>query len=233
MSNDKSYTREKEAAQILNRVLAREPQHPGVTHYLIHSYDYPALAQLALPAARRYAKIAPASAHARHMPSHIFIRLGLWQEAIRSNLDAESAAKAFAVRNHMSGSWDERLHAVAYLAYAYLQSGQDKQALRVLNEMNQIPRVEPETFKVAYAAAAIPARYALERRQWSEAARLELPESEAGNAGGPSIDGYWGAYWKTFPWQRFRWAVAHLHFARAVGAAPSGDSSHARNGLGK
>jgi len=229
MENNQDYARQKEAARILNRVLAREPQHPGVTHYLIHSYDYPALAQLALPAARSYAKIAPASAHARHMPSHIFVRLGLWQEAIRSNLDAESAAKAFAVRNHMSGSWDERLHAMDYLAYAYLQSGQDKQALRVLNEMNQIPKVEPETFKVAYAAAAIPARYALERRQWSEAARLALPESEAGNAGGPTM----GGYWKTFPWQRFRWAVAHLHFARAVGAARSGDVSGARNEIEK
>jgi len=96
MENNQEYARQKEAARILNRVLAREPQHPGVTHYLIHSYDYPALAQLALPAARSYAKIAPASAHARHMPSHIFVRLGLWQEAIRSNLDAEASAKAFA-----------------------------------------------------------------------------------------------------------------------------------------
>src|SRR5919106_1911634 len=108
MSNDKSYANEKKAAQILNRVLAREPQHPGVTHYLIHSYDYPALAHLALPAARSYAKIAPASAHAQHMPSHIFTRLGLWQEGIQSNLTAETSAKAFAVRNHLSGAWDEQ-----------------------------------------------------------------------------------------------------------------------------
>src|ERR671932_854470 len=106
MSNDKSYAAEKEAAQILNRVLAREPQHPGVAHYLIHGYDYPALARLALPAARSYAKIAPSSAHARHMPSHIFTRLGLWQEAIQSNLDARAAAEAFAARNHMQGVWD-------------------------------------------------------------------------------------------------------------------------------
>ena len=95
MVQDKTYVREKEAAQILNRVLAIEPQHPGVAHYLIHSYDYPALAELALPAARAYAKIAPSSAHAQHMPSHIFTRLGLWQEAIKSNLDAKSAAEAF------------------------------------------------------------------------------------------------------------------------------------------
>lgn len=215
MANDKSYTREKEAAQILNRVLAREPQHPGVTHYLIHSYDSPALAHLALPAARSYAKIAPASAHAQHMPSHIFTRLGLWQEAIRSNLDAEASAKAHAVRNHLSGAWDEQFHAMDYLTYAYLQSAQDKQARGVLDELSRIPKADPETFKVAYAVAAIPARYALERRQWDEAAKLTLP-----TLGG-------------FPWQQFSWAEAHIHFARAIGAARTGDTTAARQEVEK
>jgi hypothetical protein len=153
MSNDKTYAREKEAARILNTVLAQEPQHPGVAHYLIHSYDYPPLAQLALPAARSYAKIAPASAHAQHMPSHIFIRLGLWQEAIRSNLDAEASAKAFAQRHKLAGAWDEQLHAMDYLAYAYLQTAQDKQALAVLDELNRIQSVDPKNSKVAYAFA--------------------------------------------------------------------------------
>jgi tetratricopeptide (TPR) repeat protein len=217
MANDKSYTREKEAAQILNRVLEHEPQHPGVTHYIIHSYDYPALAHLALRAARSYAKIAPASAHAQHMPSHIFTRLGLWQEAVRSNLDAKAAAKAFAVRNHMSGVWDEQLHAMDYLAYAYLQSAQDKQAWGVLDELNKIQKIEPQSFKVAYALAAIPARYALERRRWDEAAKLTLP---AGTSG-------------TFPYQSFRWAEAHIHFARAIGAARSGDPASARQEVEK
>jgi hypothetical protein len=217
MIHDKSYANEKQAAQILIRVQAREPQHPGVTHYLIHTYDSPALAQLALPAARRYAKIAPASSHAQHMPSHIFTRLGLWQEGIQSNLDAEASAKAFAVRNHLSGVWDEQLHAMDYLAYAYLQGAQDKHARGVLDELNKIQRVEPETFKVAYAAAAIPARYALERRRWDEAAKLSLPEG----------------YWTTFPWQRFRWAEAHIHFARAVGAAHIGDTSSAKQEVEK
>ena len=212
MSRDKSYFREKQAAQILNGVLAREPQHPGVAHYLIHSYDYPALAQLALPAARAYAKIAPASAHAQHMPSHIFIRLGLWQEAINSNLDAKAAAKAFAVRNKMGGVWDEQLHAMDYLAYAYLQLAQDKQAAAVLQEVNKIQKIEPESFKVAYALSAIPARYLLERRQWNEAAKLELSSE----------------YLKQFPWQRFPWATAHMHFARAIGAARAGDAASAR-----
>ncbi len=165
MENDKSYTRQKQAAQILNRVLEREPRHPGVTHYLIHSYDYPALAGLALPAARGYAKIAPASAHAQHMPSHIFIRLGLWPEAIRSNLDAQASARDFAVRNHLSGVWDEEFHAMDYLAYSYLQGAQDKQASELLAELSKIQKAEPQTFKVAYAFTAIPARYALERRQ--------------------------------------------------------------------
>jgi hypothetical protein len=217
MANDKSYASEKKAAQILNRVLLREPQHPGVTHYLIHSYDYPALAHLALRAARSYAKIAPSSAHARHMPSHIFTRLGLWQEAIQSNLSAKAAAQAFAVRNHMSGTWDEQFHAMDYLAYAYLQGAQDKQARGVLDELNKIQRAEPETFKVAYAVSAIPARYALERRRWDEAAKLTLP---AGTLG-------------AFPWQRFRWAEAQIHFARAVGAARTGDIASARQDVEK
>jgi tetratricopeptide (TPR) repeat protein len=217
MANDKSYASEKKAARILNRVLAREPQHPGVTHYLIHSYDYPALAHLALAAARSYAKIAPASAHARHMPSHIFTRLGLWQEAIQSNLGAKAAARDFAIRNHMSGTWDEQFHAMDYLAYAYLQGAQDKQARGVLDELNKIQRAEPETFKVAYAATAIPARYALERRRWDEAAKLTLPPGTLG----------------AFPWQRFRWAEAQIHFARAIGAARTGDTASARQDVEK
>jgi tetratricopeptide (TPR) repeat protein len=170
------------------------------------------LAHLALHAARSYAKIAPASAHARHMPSHIFTRLGLWQEAIRSNIDAETAAKAFAVRNGMSGAWDEQTHSMDYLVYAYLQGAQDKQAWGVLDQVNKIQKVEPPSFKVAYAFAAIPARYALERRRWDEAAKLTVPTGTSG----------------TFPWQSFPWAEAHIHFARAMGAARTGDTASAR-----
>ncbi|HKS29832.1 MAG TPA: hypothetical protein VJS44_18560 [Pyrinomonadaceae bacterium] len=217
MKSDKSYADEKKAARILNRVLAREPRHPGVAHYLIHAYDYPALAKLALPAARSYARIAPASAHAQHMPSHIFTRLGLWREAIRSNMGAEASAKAFAVRNRLSGAWDEQFHAMDYLAYAYLQVAEDKQALAVLDELNKIRKAEPETFKVAYSFTAIPARYALERRKWDEAARLALPAGALG----------------AFPWQSFRWAEAHIHFARAVGAARKGDTAAANEEVEK
>jgi predicted Zn-dependent protease len=217
MSNDKTYVREKEAAQILNRVLARQPQHPGVAHYLIHSYDFPALAHLALPAARSYARLAPASAHAQHMPSHIFIRLGLWQEAIRSNREAETSAKAFATRHKMAGAWDEQLHAMDYLAYGYLQGGQDKQAWAVLDELQKIKNVEPQTFKVAYSFAAIPARYALERKQWDEASKLTLPVNTVG----------------MFQWHAFPWAEAHIHFARAVGFARSGNADSARREVEK
>ena len=228
MSNDKQYVREKQAAQILNSVLTSNPQHPGVAHYLIHSYDYPALAHLALPAARSYAKIAPASSHAQHMPSHIFTRLGLWTEAIQSNRDSESSAKAHAVRNQIPGAWDQRLHAMDYLAYAYLQRGQDKEAREVLEELRKLPSVEPQSFVAAYSATAIPARYALERRKWSEAARLMLPSAveKANNS-----DTH--APLSNFPWNRFPWAVAHLHYARAIGAARAGDVSSARDDIQK
>jgi tetratricopeptide (TPR) repeat protein len=217
VANDKSYSNEKKAAQILNHVLEREPQHPGVAHYLIHSYDYPALAHLALPAAYRYAKIAPSSAHAQHMPSHIFTRLGLWQEAIQSNLNAKAAAKAYAIRNRLPGAWDEQLHAMDYLAYAYLQGAQDKQARGVVDELYKIHRVDPPSFKVAYAVTAIPARYALERRQWGEAAKLAFPPGTM----------------ETFPWQSFRWAEAQIRFARAIGAARTGDTASARQEVEK
>jgi tetratricopeptide (TPR) repeat protein len=146
------------------------------------------------------------------MPSHIFTRLGFWQEAIRSNLDAHSAARAYATRHHLVDAWDEQLHAMDYLAYAYLQGAQDKKALGVLNELNNLRQIEPMTFKVAYAVSAIPARYALERRAWKEAASLPLSPTGIPN----------------FPWDKFRWAESHIHFARAIGAVRLGDLALAR-----
>lgn len=212
MDKDPAFAKENEAGAILNRVLAAEPDHPGVTHYLIHSFDYPALAELALPAARRYAGIAPASPHAQHMPSHIFIRLGHWDEAIASNLASESASRAFAKAQGLPDSSSERLHAMDYLAYAYLQTGQDEEAERVLAELNAIGRADPPIFTVAYAATAIPARLALERRRWKEAASLSLADNVRNLA----------------PLADFGWAEAHVRFARAVGAARSGDAAGAR-----
>src|SRR6185295_15920266 len=205
---DKNYAKQKQAAVILNRVLRLQPNHPGVTHYLIHSYDYPALAHLALAAARSYAKIAPSSAHALHMPSHIFTRLGLWSEDIAMNIRSSNAAKDYGRRNHLAGAWDEQLHAMDYLAYAYLQAARDREARSVLDELKSIRKVDPETFKCAYSFAAIPARWALERRDWKEASDLKIEPAD-------------------FPWQRFQWAEAITHFARAIGAARSGDSNRA------
>ena len=212
IDDDKTYARETSAAKILNRVLARHPNHPGVAHYLIHGYDYPALAHLALPAARAYAGIAPASAHAQHMPSHIFTRLGLWDESIRSNLAAEAAAKAYATAHGMAGAWDEQLHAIDYLVYGYLQLNQERNARSVLERMNAIQRVDPPNFKVASTFSAVPARFVLERRRWDEAAALELSPSAR----------------KAIPWDRFTWAEANIHFARAIGAAHNGDIAAAR-----
>ena len=198
MDKDPGFAKEKAAGALLNQVLAQAPDHPGVAHYLIHSFDYPALAELALPAARRYAGIAPASPHAQHMPSHIFIRLGLWDEAIKSNLASEAAARVFAKAQGLPDSSSERLHAMDYLAYGYLQTGQDSQAERVLSELNAIQRADPPIFSVAYAATAIPARLLLERRMWSEAASLELADNVR----------------KLAPLDDFKWGQAHIHFAQ-------------------
>ena len=207
MDGDPAFPKQRRAGVILNTVLAKNPDHPGVAHYLIHSFDYPSLAELALPAARTYATIAPDSAHAQHMPSHIFTRLGLWDEAISSNRAAEAAAIAYAKSSGMPGAWDQQLHAMDYLAYAYLQSGRDREAQRVLDELKIITQADPPTRTVAYAVTAIPARLALERRQWREAADLQLP---------PNLENLSAL-------SNHKWAAAHIDFARAVGAARSGD----------
>ncbi|HEY6661766.1 MAG TPA: hypothetical protein VIZ66_02480 [Sphingomicrobium sp.] len=212
MDRDPTFAKEKQAAAILNKVLALNPDHPGVAHYLIHSFDYPPLAELALPAARRYASIAPASAHAQHMPSHIFTRLGLWDESIRSNLASQEAAEVLTKAKGFPGASRERLHAMDYLAYAYLQTGQDSRAEGVLADLNAIKEVDEPVFSVAYAATAIPARLVLERKMWREAASLELPDNVRSLA----------------PLAKFPWAEAHLHFARAIGAAHIGNISLAR-----
>ena len=217
LDGDKTYRKQKQAAAILSGVLARNPDHPGVTHYLIHSFDYPALADLALPAARRYATIAPDSAHAQHMPSHIFTRLGLWNEAIQSNLAAEAAAKAHAAAMGMPGAWDQQLHAMDYLTYAYLQTGQDAKAVQVYAELKAIKQADPPSPTAAYAVTAIPARVLLERRRWSEAAALELPPNLAGLTA----------------LSNHRWAIANVDFARAVGAAKAGKLDLARAEVAK
>ncbi len=213
-ASDKTYSNQKQAAAILNRILPEEPNHPGIAHYMIHSYDSPQLAILALPAARSYAKIAPAVPHALHMPSHIFTRLGLWQDSIASNLASAAAARSYIAKTLPGAVSQDQLHAMDYLEYAFLQTCQDGEARRIVEEAAAASNVDQEVFQAAYAFAAIPARYALERGRWSEAASLEV--RPAG-----------------FPWQRFRYAEAITHFARALGAARSGKPAGAHTEIDK
>lgn len=210
--NDKTYVHQKEAAEILNRVLPEEPEHPGVAHYLIHSLDYPELAQLALPAARVYAKLAPGSPHALHMPSHIFTRLGLWDESIASNLaSAEKAHNYIAKRMPGAAAFDE-LHAIDYLVYAYLQQGRMDEARKLVEKTGAITGIDnPAQFAAAYAIGAVPARYALERRQWKEAAALTVPANVV--------------------WEKVPYAEGNIHFARGIGAARSGQLAIARDAV--
>jgi hypothetical protein len=207
---DKTYANQKKAAAILNTILPKQPEHPGVAHYVIHSFDYPSLASLALPAARAYAKIAPGSPHALHMPSHIFTRLGLWDESITSNLaSAEKARKYAAQASGAQASFDE-LHAIDYLVYAYMQRGDDVKAKALLDKLMKVPGDAPglNQFAAAYALAATPVRYALERRQWKDAAAI-VPHPN-------------------YPWGNFPYAEANAHYGRAIGAARAGDLNTAK-----
>jgi tetratricopeptide (TPR) repeat protein len=209
---DKSYTNQRKAGAILTGLYPNEPNHPGIVHYIIHSYDYPELAILALPAARKYASIAPSSAHAQHMPSHIFTRLGLWDECIQSNILSTSSAKCYAESAGIKGHWDEELHGMDYLVYAYLQKGENDLAKQQYNYLKTIHEVYPVDFKDAYAFAAIPARYFLENKMWKEAAGIEiLPDN--------------------FPWQNFPWQLAIIHFARLLGSVHIGNINSAKDEL--
>lgn len=211
---DKTFENQKIAGEILNALFIKEPDHPGIAHYLIHNYDYPELAELGLPAARKYASIAAGSAHAQHMPSHIFVRLGLWDEAIQSNSNSISAAQCYAESMGEKGHWDEELHGLDYLMYAYLQKADDDKALEQINYLNTIREVFPQNFKVAYAYAAVPARYALERKDWETAASLKLEPAD-------------------FPWEKFLWERANNNFGRLLGAVHTGNIEGAREELGQ
>lgn len=201
---DKSYERQKRAGELLMPVFRSQPDHPGAAHYLIHAFDYPPLAKQALAAARQYARTAPDSPHAQHMPSHIFTRLGLWDESIDSNRNVIRVARKY-------GDVGEELHATDYLVFAHLQKGEEDEAREVMNTM---PEPEPRStlyFASIHAHAAVPARYAVERHRWSEAARLPVPEA--------------------FPGGRYAWADATLYYARALGAARTGDVEQARSDI--
>ncbi len=207
--NDETFANRKEAAAILEKLFATEPDHPGVAHYLIHAYDTPSLAQLGIPAARRYAQVAPASPHALHMPSHIFARVGLWQDDINSNLASVAATRKTAAMG--MGGEGHQFHAMDFLVYAYLQSGREADAQKIIDEVKAMPPMhdmygmgyDPRTF----ALSAFPAIYDLELRHWTDAAALTPVE------GAPTGD------------------HAITYWARAIGAARSGNFAQAHKDL--
>ncbi len=204
------YEKQEHAAEIAKQVLARVPDHPGAHHYIIHAYDSPALAEKALSVARHYGEITSNVPHALHMPSHIFTRLGLWQESIVMNQRAAAAALANPVNNTISLHY---LHALDYLAYAYLQRADDENAAQVLQAIVSLDMPAQTHIASAYTFAAVPARLVLERKQWLAASELEL--------GMPN----------DFPWAQFPAVQAITHFARALGAAKIGDESVAHKAL--
>lgn len=194
---DKQYGNQLRAAKMLEPVFKSQPEHPGAAHYLIHSYDYPPLAGQGLPAAQRYSKIAPAAAHAQHMPSHIFTRVGAWSDSVVANSASAASDKA---------GGPNTLHAYDYMVYAHLQMGQDK-AAKVVSEKTIAFEKRPDNFAAAYAFAAVPARVVLERGDWSAAAKLPLT---------PAASAY--------PWAKYPQAEAANAYARALGAAASRDA---------
>jgi tetratricopeptide (TPR) repeat protein len=198
--NDKSYANQLKGAAILEPIFKRQPRHPGVAHYLIHLYDTPALAERGIDAAKRYAGIAPAAPHAQHMPSHIFTRVGAWSESITSNTASARAAKD-------GKDFDEQLHAMDYMVYAYLQLAQDEKAQTVVAEMKAVTGINPDRFVSPYALAVSPVRYAVERGDWKAAADLQVRPS------------------------KFAYADAMTYFARALGAARAGNPTGAKGDL--
>jgi hypothetical protein len=194
---DKTYANQLKGAAILEVIAQRQPQHPGVAHYLIHLYDYPPIAEKGIEAARRYAKIAPAAAHAQHMPSHIFTRVGYWGESIASNAEAARVAK-------QAKDFAEQLHAMDYEVYAYLQLGQDAKAKAVIDDATTVAGFAETSLPGPYALAISPARYVIERGDWKAASELAVRP-------GPMAQ-----------------AQAITYFARALGAARSGNAEAAK-----
>lgn len=209
LPTDKSFANQLKAGAILEPLLKKYPNHPGVAHYLIHTYDYAELAERGLPAARAYAKIAPTVPHALHMPSHIFSRVGLWPEMIESNRASYLAAKRELQETTLGIGTYDALHAMDYLVFAHLQQAQDRAAKQLLDEVAAIRKVDVENVVAAYAFASIPARSALERGDWKQAAALQVSPAD-------------------MSWNKFPQAEAILVFARGLGAARTGDVTAAR-----
>jgi tetratricopeptide (TPR) repeat protein len=199
---DKTYANQLKGAAILEPIAQRQPDHPGVAHYLIHLYDYPPIAEKGLDAARRYAKIAPAAAHAQHMPSHIFTRVGYWNESISSNAEAARVAKE-------AKDFHDQLHAMDYEVYAYLQLGQDQKAKAIIDEMTTVTGLTENYLPGPYALAVSPARYAIDRGDWKAASELQVRPSPLAQV------------------------QAITYFARALGAARSGNPDAAKVDIAK
>jgi hypothetical protein len=215
LKTDKTFANQKKSAEILNKIWKEEPNHPGVVHYLIHSDDSPEFAAAGLDAAICYSKIAPAVPHALHMPSHIFTRLGMWQQSIDSNRAAHTAALGYVHKTLGLGSYDqETLHTMDYLEYAYLQTAQDGSAKAVVEKLIGFRQSAGANLAAAYAVAAIPVRYALERRDWPGAAALSEPAIG-------------------FPLERFPWAQAMIAYGRALGEARTGNIAGAEAEIGR
>ena len=201
---DKNHTNERKAGKILEGIFPDQPNHPGIAHYIIHNYDNPELAPMALTTARRYADIAPNSAHAQHMPSHIFTRLGLWDESINSNLRSADAARCYSDASGMEGHWTSEIHALDYLLYAYLQQGNTAKTKELYEYISGIKVVWGNNASLAYPFAANPARMVLENKDWEQAAILPIPSV-------------------ALSWDKYPWEKSILHFTRALGSAHLGD----------
>src|SRR5438874_79248 len=211
---DTTLAKQLQAAALLEKLWKKNPNHPGVTHYLIHSYDYPALAERGLPAARSYGSIAPWVPHALHMPSHIFTRLGMWEESITANRSSAEASRAYAAMRHRDATEAEELHALDYMAYSYLQEAQDTEAKKIVDVAAKVRKTNPELeFIAAYALAAIPTRYAFERNDWAAAATLPIPDLP---------------HWSTFPFLE-----ALIEYGHALGYAHTGDLDGARKAISR
>jgi energy-coupling factor transporter ATP-binding protein EcfA2 len=209
---DPELINQRAAAQILEGLWRRNRYHPGFAHYLIYAYDYPSLAGRGLEPATAYADMAPWVPHALHIPSHIFTRLGRWEDSVQTNLASAQAAREYAAQHHPDAASFEELHALDYLVYAYLQTGQDGKAKEIVDRVVAMRKTHPEfDVAAAYALGAIPARYALERHAWREAAALAVLPSPL--------------------FARFPFAEAHLEYAHALGRARSGDLPGARRAL--
>ena len=212
--NDTTLSKQLEAGAMLEKLWKKNPNHPGVVHYLIHCYDYPELAKRGLAAARSYGAIAPWVPHALHMPSHIYTRLGMWDESVASNRAATDAARAYASMRQRDATEAEELHALDYLVYSYLQQAQDKKAKEIVDFVATVRKTNPELeFSAAYGLAAIPARYSFERNDWAAAANLSIPDVP---------------HWSSFPFME-----ALIEYGHALGRAHIGDLDGARKAIAR